>query len=76
MYFEVKITVSPCRFMTEGEAAAYCRRTLRQFRAQCPVAPVEMPNGDLLWDVLDLDAWLDRLKGTVEPEDEILSRLS
>jgi len=34
-----------------------------------------MPDGAKLYDLRDLDAWLDALKGGVSSEDEILRRL-
>jgi len=34
----------------------------RKFEAQCPVTPIIMADGDRLWDVLDLDKWIDSLK--------------
>jgi len=41
------------------------------------VRPTKFPNGDLRWDVQDLDAWLDNLKaGSVDSDAEtIIARL-
>jgi hypothetical protein len=56
------------------EAAAYCGRSMARFTAECPVAAVAFPNGDRLFDLRDLDAWLDGLK---EPQDvsDLIARL-
>jgi hypothetical protein len=76
MHSVVSITISPRRLLKKGEAAAYCRRTVRQFENECPVAPVQMPGGDLLYDVQDLDDWIDSLKSRVEGDEDIVSRLA
>jgi hypothetical protein len=70
------LRVSPFRLLTKSEAAYYCRRPLKKFETQCPVPPIEMADGDRLWDVRDLDRWIDSLKN--DPEDDasaIVSRL-
>jgi hypothetical protein len=58
----VNLRVQPFRLLTKAEAAHYCRRSLKKFEAQCPVSPIEMADGDRLWDVRDLDRWIDSLK--------------
>jgi hypothetical protein len=58
----VNLRVQPYRLLTKSEAAHYCRRPVRKFEAQCPVRPIRMVDGDLLWDVADLDRWIDSLK--------------
>ena len=66
----------PPRMLKIGEAAEYCGRPLKHFRADCPVAPVEFGNGDKRWDVRELDRWLDGLRcGTSDNDDAILARL-
>jgi hypothetical protein len=47
----LNLRVQPYRLLTKVEAAHYCRRSVKKFEAQCPVKPVEMADGDLLWDV-------------------------
>jgi hypothetical protein len=37
-------------------------RLIEKIKAQCPVPPIEMADGDRLWDVRDLDRWIDSLK--------------
>jgi hypothetical protein len=72
----LNLRVQPYRLLTKVEAANYCRRPVRKFEAQCPVAPVQMADGDRLWDVQDLDRWIDGLKaGRGDDMDAIISRL-
>lgn len=58
----LSLRVQPFRLLTKAEAAHYCRRSVKKFEAQCPVPPLEMADGDRLWDVRDLDRWIDSLK--------------
>ena len=58
----LNLRIQPNRLLTKAEAAQYCRRSKKKFEVQCPVAPIEMPDGDQLWDVQDLDKWIDSLK--------------
>jgi hypothetical protein len=69
------IRIQPQRLFSKAEAAHYCRRSPTKFEAECPVSPVIMPGGDKLWDVRDLDNWIDGLKVTVSTADEILAKL-
>jgi hypothetical protein len=72
----INLRVQPFRLLTKGEAAHYCRRSVKKFEAQCPVLPIEMADGDRLWDVRDLDRWIDSLKNDLDDEVEaIISRL-
>lgn len=72
----LNIRLQPYRLMTKAEAAHYCRRSLKKFEAQCPVRPIEMADGDRLWDVIDLDRWIEGLKaGTADDADAIVARL-
>lgn len=64
------------RMLTLAEAAHHCGRTAKQFKAECSVAPVAFRNGDLRYDVRDLDGWLDGLKGdVVASAEDFLARL-
>jgi hypothetical protein len=49
----------------------------KKFEAQCPVAPIEMPDGDKVWDVQDLDKWIDSLKSSKmdDSAESIVARL-
>ncbi|MGO9236271.1 MAG: hypothetical protein ACLP4V_20185 [Methylocella sp.] len=69
------IRIPPQRLFTKAEAAHYCRRSATKFEVECPVSPVIMPGGDRLWDVQDLDKWIDGLKVTSGTADEILAKL-
>jgi hypothetical protein len=72
----VSLQIHPRRLMTKLEAAHYCRRSVKKFEAQCPARPIEMADGDHLWDVRDLDNWIDSLKAGVEDNtDSIVARL-
>ena len=51
----VNLTVIAKRMLSKREAAEHCGRSLKHFDAECPVVPVRFPNGDLRYDVRDLD---------------------
>jgi hypothetical protein len=61
----LNLRLSPRRIVSEKEAAA------------CTVLPVQFPDGAKLYDLHDLDAWLDGLKGASlsASADEILAKL-
>lgn len=71
----VNLRVQPYRLLTKVEAAHYCRRPVRKFEGQCPVSPLVMPDGDKLWDVVDLDKWIEGLKSGASSDDDIVGRL-
>jgi hypothetical protein len=73
----LQINVIPKRMLTKPEAAHHCGRSQSRFVIECPVTPVKFGNGDLRYDVQDLDRWLDNLKaGTGGGEaDAIVARL-
>jgi len=72
----LNLRIQPYRLLTKAEAAHYCRRSPKKFEAQCPVRPLEMADGDLFWDVHDLDAWIESLKaGCGDGVDAIIARL-
>jgi hypothetical protein len=72
----VQLSFIPKRMLTKAEAAAHCGRPVKRFECECPVAPVRFPNGDVRFDVRDLDAWIDILKaGVANSADDILARL-
>lgn len=72
----LNLRIQPFRLLTRAEAAHYCRRSARKFEAQCPVPPVKMADGDLLYDVHDLDKWIEGLKaGAGGEDDDIIARL-
>jgi hypothetical protein len=50
---------------------------VKKFEAQCPVPPIEMADGDRLWDVQDLDRWIESLKyGSNPAGEDILGKLA
>ena len=65
------------RMLTKSEAAEHCGRSAKRFEIECPVQSVRFANGDVRWDVRDLDAWIDSLKaGLVDRDsDAIVDRL-
>lgn len=70
----LNLRIEPYRLLTKREAANYCRRSIKKFEAQCPVPPIAMADGDRLWDVQDLDRWIDSLKEGSAGGDDILRR--
>lgn len=72
----LNLQVSPRRMLTERDAADYCGLPVKHFRSDCAVAPVTMPRGKLLYDIRDLDSWIDSLKGGApDDDDSIINRL-
>jgi hypothetical protein len=71
-----QITLTPKRMLSEGESARHCGRSPKRFKLECPVQPIRFPNGDIRYDVRDLDAWLDSLKaGAANDDDAIIKKL-
>lgn len=73
----LQINVIPKRMLKRTEAAHHCGRSARRFDAECPCSPVKFPNGDLRFDVQDLDAWLNSLKAGADDRSaaDIVARL-
>jgi hypothetical protein len=72
----LNLQVQPYRMLKKTEAAAYCGLPAARFEMHCPVSAVAYPSGSRLWDVRDLDSWLDSLKtGAADSDDAILDRL-
>ncbi|MVT70657.1 hypothetical protein GPL21_36965 [Bradyrhizobium pachyrhizi] len=73
----LQINVIPKRMLTKTEAAHHCGRSVRRFEVEYNFPPVKFANGDLRYDVHDLDAWLDSLKagGADHDADAILEKL-
>lgn len=63
--------------LTKREAALYCGVPLTRFPVAVTVKPVAMPHGKTLYDIKDLDEWLDRLKAGApnDADEDILSKL-
>jgi hypothetical protein len=66
----LNIRVAPRRMLTLTEAADYCGVTAKRFPIDCGIAPVEFPSGVKVYDMRDLDSYLDGLKGGAEASDE------
>ena len=73
----LSLQVQPYRMLKKGDAAAYCGVAAARFETLCAVAAVIYPDGTRLWDVRDLDSWVDSLKtGAADTDDAILERLT
>lgn len=68
------VIASPRRMLTLREAADYCGIPVKRFPVACSARPVAMPHGKLLYDVKDLDVWLDGVKGNCANTDEEIIR--
>ncbi|WP_244474669.1 MULTISPECIES: hypothetical protein [unclassified Rhizobium] len=72
----LNIKVSPRRMLSAREASEYVGLPTKRFPGVCSVQPVAMPDGSNLYDMRDLDAWVDSLKSGAPGNDEdILGRL-
>jgi hypothetical protein len=72
----LNIKVTPRRMLSSGEAATYCGIPAKSFINSCGMHPVKMPNGKTLYDIRDLDTWLDSLKSEApDSDDAIVGRL-
>jgi hypothetical protein len=73
----LQINVIPIRMLTVAEGARHCGRSLTRFKIECPIKPIRFPNGDVRYDVQDLDVWLTSLKaGTGDYDtDAIVAKL-
>ena len=73
----LNLNVLQKRMLTKSEAAEHCGRSAKRFEIECPVQSVRFANGDVRWDVRDLDAWIDSLKvGFVDRDsDAIVDKL-
>ena len=74
-YFSV--TITPRRLLTAKEAADYCGITQKQLRFQTGIAPVALPNSKQLFDIRDLDRFIESCKSpsAALSDDDILARL-
>ncbi|MDX3975802.1 hypothetical protein [Shinella sp.] len=73
----LNIRVVPRRMLSAKEAAEYCGLSAKGFELRCGVSPVQMPAGTRLYDMRDLDNWIDGLKaGGGDSDDDILRKLS
>ena len=62
--------------LSAKEAAEYCGLRPQRFPVDCCVTPIVMPNGAKLYDMRDLDTWIDDIKsGLPNGDDDIVARL-
>lgn len=71
----LNIKVAPRRMLPAREAADYCGLPAKRFPHECRVSPVVMPGGAKLYDMHDLDRWIDSLKSGDDVDDDIVGRL-
>lgn len=72
----INLRIAPRRMISQRDAAAYCGLPLKSFPGYCNVAPVQMPNQKLLYDMKELDKYLDDLsESDVSSEDEMIAGL-
>jgi hypothetical protein len=75
MSLAINLRILTKRILCKAEAAQHCGRSIKRFELECPVTPIQFPNGDRRWDVRDLDQWLDTLKGYPIDANEIVDKL-
>jgi hypothetical protein len=73
----LNISVIEKRMLKQSEAAEYTGLAAKHFKTTCPIQPVEMRKGTILWDKHDLDKWIDAMKEGTEmaTHDAILGKL-
>lgn len=70
------LKVTPRRMLQPREAADYCGIPTKRFVVECTVSPVAMPHGAKLYDMQDLDTWIDSLKtGQACSDDDLIRQL-
>lgn len=73
----LNIRVAPRRMLSLREASDYCGITAKKLAVVTGISPVAMPHGKNLYDIKDLDRWLDSLKTNApNSRDAILGRLA
>ncbi len=73
----LNLRLSPRRMLSAREAAEYVGLPVKRLPVDCRVPPIAMPGGKQLYDIRDLDSWIDSLKdGRRDDDDDILERLS
>jgi hypothetical protein len=72
----LNIRVIQPRMLSLKMAADYLGIPQKRFPVTCPVTPVALPGDVKLYDVRDLDKWLDELKvGLGDDDDDIINKL-
>lgn len=68
----LNIRVMPRRILNAREASVYCGLKI----GRTGVAPIDMPGGIKLYDMRDLDMWIDGMKsGAADSDDDIIGKL-
>lgn len=71
----LSIRIAPRRMLSLREAAEYCGMTAKKFPVT-GISAVAMPHGEKLYDIKDLDAWLDGIKNSaLDSDDAIIGKL-
>lgn len=72
----LNIRVAPRRMLSLREASDYCGIAAKKLAVVTGVSPVAMPDGQNLYDIKDLDTWLDGLKNNgLDSDDAIIGKL-
>lgn len=73
----IEIPSVPTRLLTKGEAARYCRLNTNRFSVICPVRPVEIDKNKKVYDIKELDGWIDSLKTNThnDSDDALIEKL-
>lgn len=73
----LNISVIEKRMLKQSEAASYTGLAVKHFKDTCPVQPIELRPGTVLYDKRDLDVWIDGIKTGAEPttQDAIVSKI-
>ena len=73
----LNISVVEKRMLKQVEAASYTGLAVKHFKVTCPVQPIELRPGTLVYDKRDLDTWIDAVKTGTElaSQDAIVGRL-
>ncbi len=74
----LNISVIQKWMMNQSKAADYTGLSVKNFKATCPVQPIQVCPGKKLYDRQDLDTWIASMKEETEMEthDAILEKLS
>lgn len=73
----LNIRVAPRRMLSLREASDYCGISAKRLPTVTGISPVAMPDKKYLYDIKDLDRWLDSLKtNTPNTREGILGRLA
>lgn len=70
------IVNTPRRLLSPDEAAIYLGMKKSEFSALCRIQAVELQRGKKVYDIRDLDGWVDKRKSSeIEDDAELVSRL-